>query len=310
MLTSVQGGQRRMIIAFTVVLTLVVLAAVPVIAWQQARMARSERESDEARAEAERKDRQRKQELDDLRAATERKDEQRRRGEPDVIFADYNESVFLVRAPMSLTTVTHGTAFVVDAAGTLATNAHVAEPVSRSLRLGFRPIILSQRGRARHDIVEARWHRLYDPRNLNSPDVGILKVRFTPGSPPCRAIPLASESELRRLVPGAPLCYIGFPFFNDNDYDSQEKMVSRIYQGTYNRPLPGRSGATDFRDLYVLEHSMATWGGASGSPIFDRQGKVVAIHNAGISVRGTNQAGNPNKTGIRIDQLNDLLGSR
>jgi hypothetical protein len=89
--------------------------------------------------------------------------------------------------------------------------------------------------------------------------------------------------------------------------DGFSRVNARTYQGTLNRLLTFQQTRGTFADQLWPEHDMASWGGASGSPIFNRSGKVVALHNAGLLVRGQKHAANPNKGAIRVDLLRDLM---
>jgi V8-like Glu-specific endopeptidase len=57
---------------------------------------------------------------------------------------------------------------------------------------------------------------------------------------------------------------------------------------------------------------MASTGGASGSPIFNREGRVVAVHNSGQQVTigpegKTTSIPYGTKAGMRIDLLKEVM---
>lgn len=203
-----------------------------------------------------------------------------------------------------------GTAFAIDSNGTLATNAHVSKGLhEKSLRHRETAFVLSQGGTRKYDIIEARWHSRYSDGD-KSPDVGILKVRLPPGQTLPVCVDLASEADLRAVKAGSPLCYIGFPQYEETDYIARpSKVVARVYQGNLNRILTFTEDRGSFPDQQLFEHDMYSWGGSSGSPIFDVRGKVVAIHFWGDPVNSTKQVASP-KYAVRIDLLRELLDSR
>ena len=68
----------------------------------------------------------------------------------------------------------------------------------------------------------------------------------------------------------------------------------------------------EFQDARLIEHDMYSWGGASGSPIFNSAKRVVAVHFAGLPVLES-ESGQFRKQqasikqGIRVDALRDVL---
>lgn len=223
-----------------------------------------------------------------------------------MIFKRYSDAVYFVQGPDFV-----ATAFAIDSAGTFATNAHVAQPLRDDcLRRGKRAVVISQGGGRTFRITEAIAHGGYrDTPSGFSPDVGILKVEVPDG----KSIPawtnLATDEELRQMEIGAPLVYIGFPVFANSDYDSLSKVNARFYRGHLVRTLTLSEEKGHFGSQQLLEHDMLSWGGASGSPLFNKQGKVVALHFAGNKVEGRRAAASP-KWAMRVDLLREVLHAR
>jgi hypothetical protein len=234
------------------------------------------------------------------------------------IYAKYSDAVYFVIAPGLEGGVTVGTAFAVDSAGKFGTNAHVALPVQKSLEAGKTPLLVSHGGLRQYEIVRAMPHHLY--RGVLSHDVGLLSVRLPPGETVPTTVQLASQDDLRKLRPGSRLLYMGFPVYQKDFSDyldidrlahafrvKRSKVNARTYRGTLNRLLTFTSEKGDFTNEFLLEHDLPGMPGASGSALFGPDGKVVGLLNGMINVKGEFQAGAPNKTGVRVDLLRELL---
>lgn len=142
-------------------------------------------------------------------------------------------------------------------------------------------------------------------------DVALLYPESSSGL----AVPLkiASESSLRNLTSGEEVAYIGFP-------------MEGVFQQAFVEPTPqiqvaNITSITDFfrgQPLFdsaqLIQHSLPATGGASGSPIINSKGEVIALLNAG-NILGVNDAGVriPHAVSInygqRVDLLNPLLAN-
>jgi FHA domain/Trypsin-like peptidase domain len=238
------------------------------------------------------------------------------RDEEDTIYSRFAESVYHVAIYPDDNHVIYGTAFAITKEGKLATNGHITYPAAEALKAGRNVEVISHGGKHVFPVIAAVSHPQYInwPGGLieyQTPDVGILTVRLPVGEYLSNVTELASEEELRKLSPGAQLCYIGFPGWSD--YASLKKVEPHIYKGGLTRLTTLKEESGDFPNLYLLQHDMASTGGASGSPIFNRDGKVVAIHNSGRTVSAAGPGGHITSipsgpsNGIRIDLLKDLL---
>jgi hypothetical protein len=199
----------------------------------------------------------------------------------------YGSAVFHVRSPVP-PSMYFGTAFAIDESGLFATNAHVTELIKKSQSANQQPTVIAQGGLRSYPIklnfVQSHPH--YDPRDeINTQlDVGWFRVEVPPGEKLSCAI-LANEDELRQIKVGNQCCYIGFPMYNSDDYSKLAQVVPRVYVGNIDRLMNPRRQQGGFSEAYVIEHTMYAWHGASGSPIFNKAGHVIALLNAGDPVK-------------------------
>ncbi|MCB1497901.1 MAG: trypsin-like peptidase domain-containing protein [Bauldia sp.] len=220
-----------------------------------------------------------------------------------------------------------GTAWPVGE-GMVATNAHVAAQYDPR---GTRKLLVIHPGNTIVHTVTAAWiHPGYaalkdfrskesraDPdfkaafEGLPQPsgfDVAVLDVDNADklGAP----LELASPEEIAALGPGAKLAYVGYPVEGTTGQrtaaDNPEPLAKFGYA----------SSITDFflfntdpARAYLIRHSIPATGGASGSPIFNEQGHVVAILSGG-TVFDTGGARQPSAVLENFAQRADLLNAR
>jgi hypothetical protein len=234
------------------------------------------------------------------------------------IYEKYSDAVYFVVAPLPEGLIV-GTAFAVDPAGKFGTNAHVALPVQKALEAGERPRLISHGGLREYEITAAEAHPRYSG-SVHSYDVGVLSARLPAGTSVPTTVQLASTDDLRKLRPGMRLLYMGFPVYQQDSSDyldidrvartfevKRSKVNARTYRGSLNRLLTFTSEKGDFSSEFVLEHDLPSMPGASGSALFGPDGKVVGLLNGMVNVKGKFDAGAPNKTGVRVDLLRELL---
>ena len=224
------------------------------------------------------------------------------------------------------------TAWVVGP-GLLATNAHVArafEQLGEGQDLvvrssGAEPESFVVRGVRIHPGFEAYsqlWQQ-YTPTRVGlggglerlngvpACDVALLEVAADVELGP--PLELAEQSVLEALGPGDVVGFLGFPL---------EDMAG----GAVNLKSPSPSskvghvtGVTNFflgrttpDNAFLVQHSMTAVGGTSGSPILDKNGKVVAVHNAGnfVFVGNKRIPGADVNFAQRVDVLKELLDGR
>ena len=145
--------------------------------------------------------------------------------------------------------------------------------------------------------------------NVNSPDVGIVWVDETTD----QNLDVASRSQAMALKVGDPIGTMGFPDeLQDLDVRIQGLFpIATFKNGTVSGLRP-EDETKDFEipdDTYIVQHPFDTTNGTSGSPIFDKNGRVVAVHNAAIQINsgeisyGFGSLG----FGIRADKIQELL---
>ena len=149
-------------------------------------------------------------------------------------------------------------------------------------------IRINQKSNVTMPVTYVQVHRKYGIEGTSyDPDVALLTVKTNLDD----YFPIASKDCLRKLKQGMPVAFLGFPMEN-------------LAKGNVNLEAPGAtmqtgiiSAISDF-DLkeagfdgnYLLRHNLPSAGGASGSPMFNVKGEVVAL-----------------LFGVNMDNVNPLL---
>lgn len=250
----------------------------------------------------------------------------------DDILKDYGESIFLiavyyVNAKGQAFNRGTGTAWALDGDGWLGTNAHVAEMVSRKeWPKGTRKIVklAIQGGTGKvFDIEKIKVHKGWNGQ-VNSPDVALIQIDAPKGA--LKPLRVGTKARYEGLVSGTALGTAGFPGELTSEFvDGLEQEVLR---GKTAKDLHAPGATPIFKACFVtrvtdfdrktappaksqfIGHSASTTGGTSGSPMFDKDGYVVALNNSGLQVviasdRSINSPAALNN-GIRVDLLMDL----
>jgi tetratricopeptide (TPR) repeat protein len=190
--------------------------------------------------------------------------------------------------------VGHGTAFLISKEHRLlATNAHVADIFYE----GTDDMVAISNGTSKvYEVEKAYYHpgvcrvagdrvmRTTDPQIGGvypmSPDVAILKLKAGEELP--EAIPLAGPQEIVRLL-AKSVAMMGYPAYDNKEWPGLgEKVEATFRDGSVCRvtDFTNDVNAPDNR-LQFIQHSLNSFGGFSGSPIFLRDGHVVALNNSG-----------------------------
>jgi len=243
------------------------------------------------------------------------------------IIAKYQKSVFLVDE-VDAGGGSHGgaTAWVVqlpDGTKAFATNAHVGEILADARQKGFRMVVRSPVAPyAEFEIKDALIHPAFAAFNATvaeaykkastgalrevqlSPayDVALLIPDRQDGIPD--ALPLAKDVTLKALHAGQAIAFIGYPAENLVAFDARApNPTSQVGIITSLRTffLTADGGPTQ-----LIEDSLPSAGGASGSPIFDSNGNVVALLSGGNNI-SSKDGRIPNAALVNFAQRVDLL---
>jgi S1-C subfamily serine protease len=227
--------------------------------------------------------------------------------------------------------VLQGTAWPV-APGILATNAHVANLVKgNGGDLIVRKPGSEPGGDGDFKVIDAVIHDGYsmfskfdsDTKATSSSyaalgndarrtgyDVALLKVEQGDAFGPI--LTRAPESEVVALDSGMPLAYAGYPIGGTAEQGSaQLKPTPTVQYGRITSVTDFFMFGTDPQHAYLVQHSLPTFKGASGSPIINGKGEVVAILSGGHVVETTEGiASNAVMRNFaqRIDLVAPLLG--
>src|SRR5207302_9832801 len=166
------------------------------------------------------------------------------------------DAVALLVVAFSEREIFSGTAFAVDSQGTLVTNKHV---------------LVGEDGTRRPDRIAVKFSgsRQWFPGRLvgvaDSADVGVVRVDIRGGTP--RVLGFARAAALAR---GDPVAIIGYPLGEDLPMEriGQGDVVAdpTLIVGTVSKVLSG-----------VVQVDGYGAPGSSGSPLFDREGRVAAV---------------------------------
>lgn len=213
----------------------------------------------------------------------------------------------------------------------LATNAHVAVGVVNTLKalaekkISGVPYYLPNKTKGKFiKIIDLAIHPDYGQtpvdmngkRPVNCPDVALMRLKEKLSSP----LSVAGKKALENLKPGDAIQYIGFPTENlEGNNVNLNNVMATTKSGTINAMSDWWLGDSGPEKNKLIRHDLGTTGGASGSPIFNKNGQVIGLVNAmniEIVAKFTTSGQqtlvrSPNAAmvnyGIRVDLLNDIV---
>jgi S1-C subfamily serine protease len=215
-----------------------------------------------------------------------------------------------------------GTGFVVEQ-GMIATNKHVVQPWASDQ---VAQIIMQQGGgfRPRLDALKAFFPSIQKPFELKvartSDRYDVALCRFEQADAALPVLPLSSGDPSSMI--GQPVVLLGFPtgldgllqrideserreVQNESGQAYQDIAASLASHGRI-RPLTTTGTVSDALSGRIV-HSAQTAEGGSGSPLFDREGRVIAINSAILTTADGTQSFGGSNFGVPIKIVTELL---
>ena len=205
-----------------------------------------------------------------------------------------------------------------------ATNAHCLEDF-KDIQSQNIFIILNRNPSKKYRVISAKMHPSYKKTQKNfdgkeswglSFDIGLATIEGRVDV----VMPIAPRGELQKIGSGYPVAFLGFPYRNGLNYNVRDPIAT-MQSGIITGITDYWQGDSGYSKNFLLKHNMGSTGGASGSPIFNRKGQVIGIHNAGgrdvvvvgrdretlQQIRGTKPSASMINYGVRIDTINALF---
>jgi len=200
-----------------------------------------------------------------------------------------------------------------------ATNSHVTKLVLDVLDHGGAAyLVINRHPDIKLKIVKSVVHPRYEKPELNfegkqvavpAYDVGLL---YTDENAP-KVFKLASRQELERVDSGYRIGYLGFPMegMAGNGVEIRSP-VATMQSGIVTSITDYWLAQGSFEKRLLVQHNLGATGGASGSPIFNSRGEIIAILSAGniigaVSFETGEVARAPSGVMVNFAQRVDLL---
>jgi len=229
------------------------------------------------------------------------------------IVAAYSSSIYLLVEQSAMGERGMCTAFAVRP-DLLATNAHCVMAMEVGQAQGSAYYALPNGGGASRVPIVQMWRHPAYVRGGPHPteDVGLVAVNGVSTV----QVAIAAPGQLQTLSSGDEIYVYGFP----GDLADLTSPVATITNGVIGRMVAFDGTAADFARAQLIQHSAFTSPGTSGSPIFNRDGVVVAINAGTFTSAQTQQVVGPTgphsqtvvtdtgyKYGVRADLLASLI---
>lgn len=214
-----------------------------------------------------------------------------------------------------------GTGFVVEE-GVVVTNKHVVQPTTGD---PFAQIIIRQGAAVpRLDALVAFFPSIKTPFDLKVQRVSdrhdLALCTFVQGNVALPTLPISSE-DLQSIV-GEPVVLLGYPTgvdgllqrIDENERKgilsehgrSAEDVARGLAEKGLIRPLTTTGVISDALPMRVV-HSAHTTEGGSGGPLFDREGRVIAVNQAVLTAVDGSQSFGGSNFGVPIKAVSEFL---
>lgn len=234
----------------------------------------------------------------------------------EVIASNYEKALFMLIAKTPQRLVGYCTAFAINRDGLLATNAHCVRNQQTLEDQGIHTVARMNRDPAQTFLVtRSKSHPDYD-NTAFSADVAIVQLDLHGQTLPV-SVELGDEEAWAKLRPGQAIYTMGYP----GKVMNEARPAADFRAAVISRLTNYENAPDETPNARVVWHSALTSKGTSGSPIFNADGRVVAVNNGGLSARRvyTKDAvtgalkqdfaydATGLNFGIRVDALHELL---
>jgi len=173
-------------------------------------------------------------------------------------------------------------------------------------------IIINSSHKKSYTVTQVQAHKDYGVQGTSfNPDVAVLTIDGKHDN----YFKIADKETLENLKPGTPIAFLGFPMENlekgniniDNPIASMQ-TGNIVAVSDFDMKDAGKGGN------FLLRHNLPATGGASGSPIFNVNGEVIALLYAGNIIGQVSSNGNITRApsaaqinfGVRVDLINGM----